>query len=384
MDNISGNVLQTVINRMAQASSVLILTLGSSGDGLASGLALRSFLKKLDKDAVLFSLDTISERFQFLPMIDQVLPQVDLTKSFVIDVATRRSPLAELSYKKDVDRLSIFLKPTTGQLTATDVSFRSSSFPYDLVVVLGLSSFEQLGEFYAQHTDLFFETPVVNIDFRANNENYGQINLVNLAATSCSEIILDLINQFESSLLDETIATQLLTGIIVETNSFQHVRTTPQTFLKASQLVSLGARQQDIIGNLYKTKSLGLLKLWGRCLAELKQDEKLSLVYSVVTSSDISAAGADSYDIDNIIKEMAGQLSFAKTFLFLAETNLNQTTVFAQSLMPLNLIELFAAFNPQVVNHNTLKFVVNGSLTSVQAQILEILCTQLIKILPSI
>lgn len=370
------NPLQTVINRIAQASSVLILVQGSSGDGLSSGLALRAFFKKLEKDVVLLSLEQVSERFRFLPGIEDIKSEVDLTKSFVIDVATKRSGLAELSYKKEDDKLSIFLKPVSGTLTAQDVTFRSSGFPYDLVVVLGIGSFEQLGNFYAHHTDLFFETPVVNIDFRATNENYGQINLVNLSATSCSEIILDLINEFESTLLDETIATQLLAGIIAETNSFQHIRTTPQTFIKASQLVSLGAKQQDIIGNLYKTKSLGLLKLWGRVLARLNQEEHLSLVHSAVSANDIIKVGASIADVENIIKEMTMQLTFAKLFVFFAEAAPEQTAVFCSTQLPLPLPELFAAFSPQNINSQTVKFTVGRGLAETEKQVLDILKTE--------
>src|SRR5258708_38228777 len=157
------------------------------------------------------------------------------------------------------------------------------------------------------------------MDFRASNKNYGQYNLVTLSATSCSEIVLDLINKFESSLIDENIATQLLTGIIAETNSFQHVRPTPQTFLKASQLVSLGAKQQEIINNLYKTKSLRLLKLWGRVFARLKQDADLSLAYSAINVNDLERSQTGASDFEAIIKEMATQLGFAKIFLFLKE-----------------------------------------------------------------
>ncbi len=370
------NPIQTVINRIAQASSVLILMQGSSGDGLSSGLALRAFFKKLEKDVVLLSLQEVSERFRFLPGVEEVRSEVDLTKSFVIDVATKRSPLAELSYKKEDEKLSIFLKPVSGHLTADDVTFRTSGFPYDLVVVLGIGSFEQLGDFYAHHTDLFFETPVINIDFRATNENYGQINLVNLSATSCSEIILDLINEFESSLLDEIIATQLLAGIIAETNSFQHIRTTPQTFIKASQLVSLGAKQQDIIGNLYKTKSLGLLKLWGRVLARLNQDESLSLVHSAVNANDIVRAGANMGDVDNIIKEMVLQLTFAKLFVFFAESQPEQTAVYCSTNLPLALPELFVPFTPQIINSQTVKFNVPKGLAEAEKQVMDTLKTE--------
>lgn len=361
MNGNSTNQIQTAIHRLAAANSVLILAAGTSGDGLAAGLALRSFLGKLDKDALFYALHPVSERFRFLPQVGEVLPELDLTKNFVIDVATKRSPLSELSYKKEPERLSIFLKPASGALTAQDISFRSSMFPYDLVVVLGIASFEQLGEFYAQHTDLFFETPVLNIDFRASNENYGQLNLVNLSTTSCSEIILDLINQFESSLIDETIATQLLAGIIAETNSFQHVRTTPQTFLKASQLVSLGANQQEIIGNLYKTKSLGLLKLWGRVLSAMQQDERLSLFYSSASQLDIAESGALGADLDNIIKEMATELTSAKTQLFLAETGAGATGYLHTSLA-LDLIQIFQAYTPQLIAPQTIKFTVNQPL----------------------
>jgi len=374
------NPLQTVINRIAQASSVLILVQGSSGDGLSSGLALRAFFRKLEKDVALLSLEQVSERFKFLPGIEEIKSEVDLTKSFVIDVATKRSGLAELSYKKEDERLSVFLKPVSGHLTPQDVTFRSSGFPYDLVVVLGIGSFEQLGDFYAHHTDLFFETPVANIDFRATNENYGQINLVNLAATSCSEIILDLINEFESSLLDETIATQLLAGIIAETNSFQHIRTTPQTFIKASQLVSLGARQQDIIGNLYKTKSLGLLKLWGRVLARLNQEESLGLVHSAVNTNDIVRAGASMGDVDNIIKEMVLQLTFARLFVFFAEVSPQQTVVFCSTHLPLPLPDLFASFKPQIINSQTVKFSVSVGLSEAERQVLDLLRAEAAKL----
>jgi len=364
------NSHQVAINRIAQASSVLILVPGSSGDSLASGLALRSFLKKLDKEAVVLALEEVAEKFHFLPHVGEILKEVDLTKSFVVDVSTKRSPLAELTYKKEDDRLSIFLKPVSGSLSEQDITFRTSNFPYDLVVVLGVGSFEQLGNFYAHHTDLFFETPVVNIDFRGTNENYGQINIVNLSATSCSEIVLDLINEFEVSLLDEIIATQLLAGIIAETNSFQHVRTTPQTFIKASQLVSLGAKQQDIIGNLYKTKSLGLLKLWGRVLARLNQDESAMLVYSVVNNNDIIRAGAVMNDVDGIIKEMGSQLTFAKLFVFFAEATPTQTSVYCLSHLPLNLPELFAEFKPRVLNNQTIGFVVEEGLIQAQEKII--------------
>lgn len=371
--------MQTVINTISQASSILIVASGASGDSLASGLALHAFLMKLEKDAKLLSFTSISPRFDFLPNVIDAQIGIDLTKSFVIDVSTNQTQLEELSYKKGEKQLSIFLKPVKGEFNPSDITFRSSTFPFDLLILIGVAGLEQLGEFYSQNSALFFETPILNLDFRAANENYGQLNLVDMIATSCSEIVLDLINKFESSLIDETIATQLLAGIISETNSFQHVRTTPATFLKASQLVSLGAKQQDIVSHLYKTKSLGLLKLWGRTLARLKQDAGGLIVYSAVNEADLTKTGATDEDAAGIIKEMAGQLNFAKIFLFLKEEGINQTRVFCSSQMPLNLAGLFGEFTPQLVGAQTVSFVIPDSLINAENRAVMILKNEALK-----
>ncbi|OGE73578.1 MAG: hypothetical protein A3I07_02410 [Candidatus Doudnabacteria bacterium RIFCSPLOWO2_02_FULL_42_9] len=374
--------LQQIISKISSSQSILVIGNGSNGDSLAAALALRSFLKKLEKDSVLLIPYSVTDRFHFLPEIAEVVSEIDLTKSFVIDVSTKKSQVAELSYKKESDKLSIFLKPQKGEFTPTDVTFRSSNFPYDLVVLIGIPSLDSLGEFYGKHAELFFDVPVVNIDFRGNNENYGQFNLVQLNSTSCSEIVLDLINKFEATLIDETIATQLLAGIIAETNSFQHVRTTPQTFMKASQLISLGAKQQEIISHLYKTKSLGFLKLWGRVLARLKQETELGLAYSTLMKTDIVKSEADEKDVELIIKEMASQLGFAKLFMFLSETEENTVNVYFHSSLALNFQSLFGAYQPQSIGPQSVKFTIRSSLVDAEKQVIDSLKSEINRLKP--
>jgi nanoRNase/pAp phosphatase (c-di-AMP/oligoRNAs hydrolase) len=374
------DIIQQIINKISQTSNILIIVSGGNVDSLAAGLGLRTFLKKLDKETILLSFTELGSRFEFLPEIGTVVRQIDLHKNFVIDVSTQKTGLDELSYKSENDRLSIFLKPKSGQFSASDVSFRSSNFPFGLLILIGVPSLEILGEFYNQNAPLFFETPIVNIDFRATNENYGQFNLVDLTNTSSSETVLDLIQKFEPSLIDENIATQLLAGIIAETDSFQHVRTTPKIFLKASELVSLGAHQQEIISNLYKTKSLGLLKLWGRVLARLKQQFDNILVYSAINGSDLEKSEASEEDANAIITEMVSQLGFAKIFVFLKEENPNLTTVFCHTNLSLDLNLIFQQFTSQLVSVGTVKFIVPQSVVAAEKTVLEVLKTEVDKI----
>ena len=340
--------LNPIADKLNKANSILILTPPqASGDDLSAALALRTFLRKLEKEVVLISPGPPNAKFDFLTGFEEVKDHLSIAKSFVIDLSTKASEIDELGYKKEPERLSIYVKPKKGQFSDKDVSFRSSNFPFDLIVSIGVFSLENLGEFYIQNSDLFFETPIINIDRSAQNESYGSYNLIDLSATSNSEIMLDLISVFESSLLDQSIATALLTGIIAETNSFQHVRTTPAAFLKASNLISLGADQPQIMSRLYKSKSMGFLKLWGRVLARLKQDPQLSLVYSMIVASDVDKAEATAEDVGMVIKEMTLQLSFAKTFFFMVERG-DKVEIFGQTISPVNLPQAFLEYKPQI------------------------------------
>lgn len=312
---------QQIFDSLNQANRILIaLPATPNGDALGAGLAMFSFLRKLDKEPEIVSAAPDLSNFTFLPQIGEVKKELKSFQSFVVSVKTEKAELDELSYEVQPGGVDIFLKPKKGRFEPGDVSFRNAKFPYDLIFVLDAPSLEHLGEIYERNTDMFFETTIVNVDHHPNNEQYGEINWVDLTATATSEILAGLIGDFEASLIDENIATSLLTGIIVETNSFQSVKTTPRAFLKASQLVSLGAKQQEIIRELYKTKNVSLLKLWGRALARIKEIEPLGLAYSMVNALDLEKSGGSAGDVLGVMKELVGSLSGRRIILFLAET----------------------------------------------------------------
>ena len=375
-------ILKPVAEKLMSSGSVLIVLPPSPApDAIAAALALSGYLKRVEKDSVVVSSDgQLNPRVDFLPGYDKILRELNLSKGFVIDVSTRRAPVAELSYKKENDRLSIYLKPKSGEFTKDDVTFRTSKFPYDAVVTLGVSSLESMGDFYGKFAELFFETPVINLDYRGLNEGFGQLNLVQLNATSVSEIVFDLINEMEKDLIDGEIATSLLAGIIAETNSFQHSRTTPQAFLKASQLVSLGGKQQDIVNRLYKSKSLGFLKLWGRVLARLEHEPESFAVRSAVNRTDVEKTGATSDDIAAVIKEMTQQLSFAKIHVFFRELGQQSTEVYLSAPATLHLRPSFVEYQPEAPQPSALFFTVPMPLAEAERKVMETVRTAAAKL----
>ncbi|HVY68099.1 MAG TPA: hypothetical protein VHA30_04375, partial [Patescibacteria group bacterium] len=144
-------------------------------------------------------------------------------------------------------------------------------------------------------------------------------NLVDITATSIAEILTELMQQYEQQLIDEDIATCLLTGIVDKTASFQQAQTTPKSFLKASDLVNLGGRQQEVIKNIYKTKPLSLLKLWGRALARLKIYEAQKALCSVLGPADFERAESSEAEVLPALAELVNNVSGYDAVLLIAE-----------------------------------------------------------------
>src|SRR5690606_38881218 len=133
--------------------------------------------------------------------------------------------------------------------------------------------------------------------------NYGKVNLVDTGATSTGEILVG-VGEALGVEFDADIATGLLTGIISDTGSFQHANTTPKSLTVAAQMVGYGARQQEIIKHLFKTKPLASLKLWGRILSNIQFDNRLKLVWATVDYTTLQSMGVTGQDIGGLIDEL--------------------------------------------------------------------------------
>ncbi|MBI4053713.1 MAG: hypothetical protein HY397_00110 [Candidatus Doudnabacteria bacterium] len=367
-------IQKQIFESISKAHRILLpLPTFPTGDSLAAALALHGFLHRLDKDPKLVCLGAIPERYGFLPGVDQISTQLEQGRGFVISVRTTDAPLDELSYHRDEskEKVDIFLKPQSGQYRQEDVSFKSDRFPYDLIISLGVASLDLYGSLYEGNADLFFETPIVNIDHHSNNEHFGEINLVDITATATTEILSELLENFETNLVEGPIATNLLAGILIETNSFQHIKTTPKSFLRASSLISQGADQQGIIKYLYKTKSVGLLKLWGRALARLRQVPELGLSYSLLRQEDIAKTGSGVAEILSVAEELVASLSDSKLIAVLYEEALGRISGLVYIHPTLSSLEIGSLLGVEQSHGNIFTFRPSAAtLTEAEAELL--------------
>ncbi|MDH4358463.1 MAG: DHH family phosphoesterase [Candidatus Berkelbacteria bacterium] len=314
---------QQAVELIRDAGSILAVThKNPDGDALGSLLALKISLEKLDKKVTIACPDASAETFSFLPKIAEIENEIDVSRDLIISVKTAETKIEKIGYKKDAEgkKIDIVVTPSSGKLKTEDVSVTESGVKFDLIIALDTPNLERLGKL-AQPADIFYEIPVINIDHHPSNERFGKINWVELVATSTSEILVSLIEALsrEVKLLDEDVATALLTGLIYDTSSFQNINTTPKSLTVAAQLVAAGARQQEIIKNLYKTKSLRTLRLWGIVLSNVSEDKEHKFLWSSVTKGDYISAGADESALSGVIDELLKSATEVDFVLLLSE-----------------------------------------------------------------
>lgn len=280
------------------------------GDGLSSMLVLKKLFERMDKEVTALSMDDIPEIYHFLPGVNEVERTLRSSNDFIISLKTEGVEVDKLKYSVDGDTLNIVVSPKKGVFAPENIAARQAIGKYDLIFVLDSGDLEHLGTFYEEHTEMFYETPIVNIDHHTTNTAFGQMNIVDVMAASTTQIVYQLTREMmngEESLqnfFDANIATLLLTGLIVDTGSFQHTNTSPKSLELAADLIEMGARQQEIIQNIYKTKQLSTLKLWGRVLAKIEEDPIHKIVWSTITKEDLQETGASVEEAEGLIDEL--------------------------------------------------------------------------------
>lgn len=298
------------VELIRQSQNVLILThQDPDGDAIGSTLALRLALQRLGKSVDALFAGQIPAAFSYLQGYAEVKDKTIIPSNDLIITIDSRNTGEELKlgYKKITaeHRIQIVITPPKGSLTPEDVRVERSIPKYDAVIMLDCTGFDRLGSIYNEFPDLFLETPTVSIDHHVTNSYPAKVNWVDMTATSTAEMLVALIEALGrgENLLDEEVATCLLTGLITDTGSFQNMSTTPKSLTVAAQLVAAGAKHQEIIERI-STKSLSTLKLWGRALAKLQENKDLRYIWTELTSQDFAEIGEseDGSLIDELLK----------------------------------------------------------------------------------
>lgn len=256
---------------VSEARRILLLNPErGDGDSFGSTLALAAFAEKQRKPVTVFSLRA-NRAFSFLPGFFNILDD-----------------------------------PTKIDLRA-----------YDLIITCDFADPLMTGiADMLQKVDRA-KTAVVNIDHHPTNQRFGTFNILDPQSAATCEIVYTLFER-ERWPIDRDVATCLLTGILTDTNIFTNRNTTYRSLEIASKLVGRGGRMRTITDFMYRNKSVGALKLWGKALTRLQHNLVNGLVTTFITQQDLAECGVDD-DAAAGVANFLNNLEGAKAVLVLRE-----------------------------------------------------------------
>ena len=351
---------QQIFEQLKKAKSILI-TFSSiwNGDNLSSALSFYLFLKKMDKKVDIISSkienknpgENAQKIFSFLPKFDKIQRTIRNSNKFIISLDTTRTKIKKVNYKIEENSLKFIITPKQGIFLKEDLNTKSQNNQYDLIITIDTQDLQSLDKIFIENTHLFYDTPIINIDHHSSNEEYGQINLINLNAVSTSEILFSLFSCHENFSINEDIATCLLCGIISKTKNFKTSNITPQTLTTTSTLISNKARREEIINKLYRSRNINVLKLWGKVLSRLSGIKNNQIIWSIVNINDFIKTGTTKNDLSDIIDELITNIPEAKIIILFYETPEDSgeptTNFIIHSTKNINLMDLVGHYNPK-------------------------------------
>lgn len=159
---------------------------------------------------------------------------------------------------------------------------------------------------------------IINFDHHATNEMFGRHNMVIKNAAATAEILF-MFFEYNRLTISRHMATNLLAGIISDTDNFTNAATTPSAMAVAGELVRRGANFKLINFFTQKDKTLDLLRLWGTALSRLTKNEEIGLVYTYLKKNDFDDNDLKDGEGGEGLADFMNTLDDAKITLILKE-----------------------------------------------------------------
>ena len=245
------DMLTQVANRIRESSNVLVaLSKDPSIDELTAALGLTFVLDKLGKRATAIFSGEIPNIIEFLQPEKTFEQNTNSLQDFII--ALDKEKADHIRYKIDGDYVKVYITPYKTTISEKDMEFSHGDFNVDLVISLNVASAKDLDGALTEYGRIMHDASSINISAAAPGK-FADLEWGSPEASSISEMISMLSNELrepDNPLMDNNIATTLLTGIISATNRFSNERTTADTMATASALMAEGADQQLISQNV--------------------------------------------------------------------------------------------------------------------------------------
>lgn len=258
MNDSGNNAKQQIVEKIKDNSNILVtVNTNPTVDELTAALGLTMMLNKIGKHTTAVVSGELPRAIDFLEPGKTFENTVDSLRDFII--ALDKEKADHLRYKVDGDVVKIFITPYRTTISDKDLDFSQGDYNVEFVVAIGVNSRDDLDKALSSHGRILHDATVSSLTLGDEPSDLGSIDWLDSSASSYSEMLVSLSEALKSdkSILDEQIATALLTGIVSATDRFSNDRTSSKVMTMSAQLMGAGANQQLIASKLSEAHEIG-------------------------------------------------------------------------------------------------------------------------------
>ncbi|MCL1787331.1 MAG: bifunctional oligoribonuclease/PAP phosphatase NrnA [Defluviitaleaceae bacterium] len=138
------------------------------------------------------------------------------------------------------------------------------------------------------------------IDHHRSNTGFAMINYIDPDASSTSEMVFRLVERLTT--VDGDIAAVIYAGIVTDTGGFKYNTTEKSTLETVAKLMDTGINFTKIYNEVLHQHTFAAGKAMGVALQNAGQLRAGRVVYSHITWEELTATGADAFDLDGIVE----------------------------------------------------------------------------------
>lgn len=259
-----------LIEQIKQSENILIaLSANPTIDELTSALGLTLILNKTNEHVTTIFSGEIPSVLNFLEPNKFFDKTVDGLRDFIIALNPTKADRIRTKVVDGMVRVSI--TPSKGAVTVKDLEFSQGDYNVDLVIALGVQNQADLDKALEAHGRILHSAFVASIGVGSAMTELGNLNWQEPALQSYAQVVADLSlsldpkldengQPVDTVLIDSSVATALMTGLVAITERFSNNLTTPEIMSLAAVLMGQGANQQLIAKELDEPKKIAALK----------------------------------------------------------------------------------------------------------------------------
>lgn len=144
--------------------------------------------------------------------------------------------------------------------------------------------------------------PIYMIDHHPDPENYFELAVSEVTASSTAELVFRIFEETDLSLIDRAVAESLYAGMMTDTGSFRYDSVSAYTHRAVAKLIERGGFKPEAVhAHIFDGKKPGQLILLGKCLERIQLHERNMIATISVTGSMLKDTDSSYDDLEGIV-----------------------------------------------------------------------------------